>query len=106
MADPKKIEIVQRGVNAYAKIELALEEIYAGLQELECVYRDGGAAKMTGATEVLRTVNHLRTLSGKTAAVAKEIYELHERATEIAKKNEADVALPDDYVVLLGGGGR
>lgn len=106
MADPKKIEIVQRGVNAYAKIERALEDIHDGLEDLECVYRDGGAAKMTGANEVLRTINHLRTLSGRTAAVAKEVYELHDRATELAKKNDADVALPEGYVVPMGGGGR
>ena len=106
MADPKKLEIVQRGVNAYAKIERALEDIHEGFQELECVYRDGGAAKMTGANEVLRTINHLRTLSGKCSGVATEIYELHDRATELAKKNDADVALPEGYVVPMGGGGR
>lgn len=106
MSDENKIAVVQRGVNAFAKIEKALEDIHDGFIELQTAFKDCGKLDMLKESEVLRTVNALRSLSGKSASVAGEVYQLHEQATKMAKRNGADVALPDGYVVVMGGGGR
>ena len=101
-----KVEITRRGVNAFGRVEVAGEEINAGMLELEQVYKDGADAGMAKATEILKTIQAFRRLSGQNAALLEEIYALHTRAAEIAKENDADVALPSGFAVTYGGGGR
>ncbi len=102
----EKEAIVARAVASFAKVEQALEEIHTGFQELEQIYRDGADAGMTNTTEVARTIQAFRKLSGKSADIGGTVYDLHARGTEIAKDNNADSALPPGYVVPFGGGGR
>ena len=102
----QKIAIVQAGVDEFAKVEQALEQAVNGLRALEAVYRRGADADMLTAGQAHKTVNAFRKLSGRCGEVAEAVYELHERGTAIAKKNDADVAVPTGYVVPMGGGGR
>jgi hypothetical protein len=100
----EKIEIVKRGVNEFAKVEQSLEDVVEGLRALEKVFKDGAEAKMLKDGAAHRIVNRLRCLGGKAGDIASEVYDLHDKGTSIAQKNEADVALPDGFVVALGGG--
>lgn len=101
-----KIAIVQRGVDAYAAAEGALETLKTALLELESVYADGARAGMLRDGRAHRMINAHAALRGKAGAIAERVYELHEAGTEIAKRNDADVAVPTGYVVPFGGGDR
>lgn len=102
----EKIAIVQRGVNAYAEAEQALEVIKAAFLDLEQVYADGAKAGMLKDGQAHRMINAHARLRGLAGKIAEKTYELHDRGTKIAKDNDADVAVPDGFVVVLGGGDR
>ena len=102
----EKIAIVQRGVDAYAVAEEALENAVNAFNALAGVYMDAADAGMVKAGKSHQIVNAHRRLAGGCAKIAEETYALHERGTKIAKDNDADVAVPTGYVVVMGGGDR
>ncbi|MVA47313.1 hypothetical protein GOZ83_19860 [Agrobacterium vitis] len=100
----EKIAIVQRGVSAFAAIEQALKDVVESANALKSVYEDGAAAGMTdGHTAVLQIAEFNRWIGGVGEFEAK-IYAAHARSTAIAKANDADSALPEGYVTIMGGG--
>jgi hypothetical protein len=102
----EKIAIVQRGVNAYAEAEQALEVLKKSFLDLEQVYADGAAAGMLKDGQAHRIINAHARLRGLAGKIAERTYELHERGTKIAKDNDADVAVPDGFIIVMGGGDR
>lgn len=99
-------EIVQRGVDAYAKAEQALEDLKAAFLTLEEVYAAGAKARMLPDGKAHRLINAHAHLRGKCGEIAERTYELHDQGTKIAKANGADISIPTGYVVVLGGGDR
>lgn len=101
----QKRAIVKRGVEEFAKAELGIEQALKAVTELETVFRDALSAGMTSGGNSIKIINRLRMAVGKLGAVSKEVHALHNQGTVIAKANDADVELPDNFVAL-GGGGR
>lgn len=103
----EKIEIVTRGVTAFAAIEVALESVVLNLIELRGVYADGAKASMLTPTKALDEIGHITELIGDVGKIQRPVLRLHERGTAIAKANDADVALPSEgYAVMPLGLGR
>lgn len=106
MSQTEKLAIVQRGVNAFAKIETALDQIIDGLRELDQVYRDGAALDMASAGFAIKEIARFNRFAGRVGELQEDVIASHERGTAVAKANDADVALPEGYVTILGGGNR
>lgn len=104
MSQEDKIAIVQRGVNAFAKIETALETAIEGLNELSAVYLDGGAEDMASGGFVVKERAKFARFIGRLGELQEDVYAAHERGTAVAKNNDADVAIPQGYVVVMSGG--
>lgn len=103
MSQEDKIAIVQRGVNAFAKIETALEQAIEGLHELNQVYLDGAAEDMASGGFVVKERARFNRFIGRIGELQEDVYAAHERGTAVAKANDADVAVPEGYAVVLGG---
>jgi hypothetical protein len=103
MSQDDKIAIVQRGVNAFAKIETALEQAIEGIRELDQVYRDGAAEDMAAGGFVVKEIARFNKFIGRIGQLQEDVYAAHERGTAVAKANNADVAIPQGYAVILGG---
>lgn len=103
MSQDEKIAIVQRGVNAFAKIETSLETAIEGLNELMQVYLDGGAEDMAAGGFVVKERAKFARFIGRIGEIQEDVYASHERGTAVAKSNDADVAIPEGYVVVMGG---
>lgn len=100
------IKITQRGVNNFAALESALERAVNSLTDLEKDFLSAGTAGMEKMNKIVRIVHRLRMAKGDISKVAAEVYDLHDIGTAMAKKNNADVALPEGGFVIFGGGGR
>ena len=100
------VAVVQRGVDAYAQAEIALESIKDALGDLETVYRDACKLGMMKDGAAHRMINAHGNLRGQAACIAEHVYALHEKGTAIAKANDADVAVPTGYAVPMSGGDR
>jgi hypothetical protein len=103
MSHDDKIRIVQRGVNAFAKVENALEEAVSGLNDLMQIYLDGSAEDMASAGFVVKERAKFARFIGRLGELQEDVYASHERGTAVAKANDADVAIPEGYAVVLGG---
>lgn len=109
MATQEDMErIVQKGVNNFAALENALERAVNSLTDLEKDFLSAGTAGMEKMNKIVRIVHRLRMAKGDISKVAAEVYDLHDIGTAMAKKNNADVALPNTgfAVFPMGGGGR
>lgn len=107
MATQDEMErIVQKGVNNFAALENALERAVNSLTDLEKDFLSAGTAGMEKMNKIVRIVHRLRMAKGDISKVAAEVYDLHDIGTAMAKKNNADVALPEGGFVIFGGGGR
>ena len=106
MSQEEKIAIVQRGVNSFAKVEVALETAIEGLRELEQVYRDGAAMDMSSSGFVVKELARFNRFVGRIGELQEDVIASHERGTAVAKANDADVAVPDGYATVMGGGNR
>lgn len=104
MSHEDKIAIVQRGVNAFAKVETALEQAVEGLNELMQIYMDGSAEDMASGGWVVKERAKFARFIGRIGELQEDIYAAHERGTAVAKANDADVAIPEGYVVVMSGG--
>lgn len=103
MSHDDKIAIVQRGVTAFAKVETALEEAVSGLNDLMQIYLDGSAQDMAPGGFVVKERAKFARFIGRIGELQEKVYEAHERGTKVAKDNDADVAVPTGYAVVLGG---
>lgn len=103
MSQETKLAIAQRGVTAFAKVETGLEQAVLGLQELMQVYLDGGAEGMEGGGFVVKERAKFARWIGALGDLQEKIYAAHEKGTAVAKANNADVAIPEGYAVILGG---
>lgn len=102
-----KKAIVRRAVEAYAKAEIACQQIAEAMNELDAIYKDGAKVDMASGGTVVKELALFKTITGAVGSLENKIYAAHKRGTAIAKKCGADVAeeLPDGFVTL-GGGGR
>lgn len=98
-------EIVRRGVQEFAKAEQGIEDATISVNNLVPIFHDAVKAGMVDGRKGIQIMNRLRKIVGKLAEASEEIHDLHSEGTKIAKKNDADIELPGDFVVL-GGGGR
>ncbi len=103
MSQDDKIAIVQRGVNAFAKVETALEQAIQGLHELNQVYIDGAAEDMASGGFAVKERAKFNRFIGRLGELQEDVYAAHERGTAVAKSNDADVAIPEGYAVVMGG---
>lgn len=103
MSQETKLAIAQRGVTAYAKIEVGLEQAVIGLQELMQVYLDGGAEGMEGGGFVVRERAKMARWIGTLGELQEKVYAAHEKGTQVARNNDADAAVPEGYAVVFGG---
>jgi hypothetical protein len=104
MSQEDKIAIVQRGVDAFAKVEKALEDAVDGLRDLEQVYRDGAEADMSSGGFAVKEIARFNRFVGKLGELQEDVIASHERGTSVAKANDADVALPTGYITVMSGG--
>lgn len=101
-----KEDIVRRGVNEFAKVEQAFEDATEGLAALEGIFHEAGVADMEKMNKIVRIIHRLRHAKGDLSKISSEVYDLHDIGTAMAKKNNADVALPEGGFHVFGGGGR
>lgn len=106
MAHDEMIKVVKKGVADFATVENALEQATNGITALEDDFHRAGGLGMEKMAKVIRIIHRLRTAKGDLAKVAAEIYDLHDVGTAMAKRNNADIALPEDGFSAFGGGGR
>jgi hypothetical protein len=104
MSQDEKIAIVQRGVNAFAKVETALEQAMEGLNELSQIYMEGSALDMASGGWVVKERAKFARFIGRIGELQEDVYASHERGTAVAKSNDADVAIPQGYATVLSGG--
>lgn len=100
------VKIVKAGVTNFGKAEKSLEDAISAITLLEADFHKAGLAGMEKMSKIIRLIHRLRIAKGDLAKVSSEIYDLHDIGTAMAKKNNADVALPEGGFVIFGGGGR
>lgn len=104
MSQEDKINVVQRGVNEFAKVETALEQAVEGLTALMQIYLDGAGEDMASGGWVVKERARFARFIGRIGELQEDVYAAHERGTAVAKSNDADVAIPEGYVVVMSGG--
>ena len=104
MSQEDKIAVVQRGVNAFAKVEIALETAIEGLRELDQVYLDGSALDMSTSGFVVKERARFNRFVGRIGELQEDVIASHERGTAVAIANDADVAIPEGYATAFSGG--
>lgn len=107
----EKIAIVQSGVDHYAQAESGLMDVIKLIgTDLVKDWDDAYEADMIKQGHYLKIRNAHIQITGTLAGCLKELLELHEKGTAMAKANDADVALPSGYAtgggISVKGGGR
>lgn len=98
------VAIVARGVEAYAQAEQACDAVDEAMRQLKGVYQDAAAAGMMTGGEAEKELALFKRISGLAGQMEELIYAAHNRGTAIAKRNGADVALPNGFVTIMSGG--
>jgi hypothetical protein len=104
MSQEEKIEIAQKGVTQFAKAETALQDFTSAMNALIGIYHEGAAKDMASGGFVLKETAKFQQFIGAAGHLLEGVIAAHERGTAVAKANDADAALPEGYVTVLGGG--
>jgi hypothetical protein len=97
--DTKKVtmtvqETVQKGVDLFAKTEIALADATACLLELQTVYIEGYYLEALDGSTALEEAADSVSIAGEIAAIKNMVLAKHRRATEFAKSAGADIDTP------------
>lgn len=101
MATDSKQKLVEDGVAQFAAVEKQLSGAFDMLSKLSGIWMKGNALGMMGALETGELTWRTKEVAGMVAAALQRTYELHQRGTAIAQKNNCDIP-----VIEGGGGGR
>lgn len=98
----EKHDAVATGAAAFAALETSLDgaEVLVNntLEAVKVVYSLGVGRQ----GEFLTISNRMKAVNGRLASVLADVIELHSQCTEIAKRENCDVAIPQAYAITGG----
>ena len=94
-------KLVEDGARYFEDIEKKLSAVYETVLKLSQIWEQGNEAGMMGALETGELKWKTKMVAGLIAEALQHAYELHQRGTSIAQKNNCDLPQPQG-----GGGGR